>query len=111
MSELILFLDKFKASDAVQLILLVLYLGMSLVLFFVMGHDKALSKTHKRRVPEATLFLLALLGGGLGGVLGMQIFRHKTQHPKFYLGFPLIALVQWGLVIWAMLPSDSISAL
>ena len=86
-------------------------LAMSVVLFFVMGKDKRLSKAHGRRVPEATLFLLALIGGALGGVLGMQIFRHKTQHPKFYLGFPLIALVQWGLVIWAMLPSDSISAL
>ena len=80
MKETVEFLAKFRASDTVQLILLVLYLGMSLVLFFVMGHDKALSKTHKRRVPEATLFTLALLGGGLGGVLGMQIFRHKTKH-------------------------------
>ena len=105
MSELILFLAKFKASDTVQLILLVLYLGMSLVLFFVMGHDKALSKTHKRRVPEATLFLLALLGGGLGGVLGMQIFRHKTKHMHFVLGFPLIFLLQWGLLLLLWLPN------
>ena len=86
-------------------------LAVSVVLFFVMRKDKLWSKTHHRRVPEASLFLLALIGGALGGVLGMQIFRHKTQHPKFYLGFPLIALVQWGLVIWAMLPSDSISTL
>ena len=78
-------------------------LAMSVVLFFVMGKDKRLSKAHGRRVPEATLFLLALIGGALGGVLGMQIFRHKTKHIQFYLGFPLITLVQWGLVIWLLL--------
>ena len=105
MKETVEFLAKFRASDTVQLILLVLYLGMSLVLFFVMGHDKALSKTHKRRVPEATLFTLALLGGGLGGVLGMQIFRHKTKHMQFVVGFPLIFLLQWGLLILFWLPN------
>ena len=97
--------------DSVGYILVGWLLVMSVILFFVMRHDKRLSHTRKRRIPERTLFLLAIFGGALGGVLGMQIFRHKTQHPKFYLGFPLIALVQWGLVIWAMLPSDSISAL
>ena len=105
MKETVEFLAKFRASDTVQLILLVLYLGMSLVLFFVMGHDKALSKTHKRRVPEATLFTLALLGGGLGGVLGMQIFRHKTKHMQFVVGFPLIFLLRWGLLILFGLPN------
>ena len=99
------FLAQFRASGSLQTILLVLYLGMSLVLFFVMGHDKALSKTHKRRVPEATLFTLALLGGGLGGVLGMQIFRHKTKHMQFVVGFPLIFLLQWGLLILFWLPN------
>ena len=47
-------------------------------------------------MPEATLFLLAILGGALGGVLGMQIFRHKTKHMHFVLGFPLLLLLQWG---------------
>ena len=56
-------------------------LAVSVVLFFVMRKDKLWSKTHHRRVPEASLFLLALIDGALGGVLGMQIFRHKTQHP------------------------------
>lgn len=84
--------------------LIALLVGMSVILFFVMGRDKALSKTKKRRVPEATLFLLALLGGALGGVLGMQVFRHKTRHMHFVIGFPLIALIQWGLAIWLVLP-------
>ncbi len=80
-------------------LLIILLAVMSIILFFVMGRDKALAKLHRRRVPEATLFLLALLGGALGGVLGMQVFRHKTQHMKFMIGFPLIALIQWGVVI------------
>lgn len=71
----------------------------SLILFFMMGRDKRLSKRRARRIPEATLFFLACLGGALGGCIGMQLFRHKTQHPKFYVGFPLIMLVQWALVI------------
>ena len=91
-------------SNHAEFLLVAWLLLMSVVLFVVMGRDKALSKTRKRRVPEATLFVLALLGGALGGVLGMQIFRHKTQHMKFVVGFPLIALIQWGTAIWMLLP-------
>lgn len=67
---------------------------MSLVSFLVMGSDKRRAKQGARRVPEARLFLLALLGGGVGGLLGMYVFRHKTRHLQFALGFPLIAVVQ-----------------
>ena len=91
-------------TQSVPFLLIAVFVLMSIILFLVMGRDKALSKTHKRRVPEATLFLLALLGGALGGVLGMQIFRHKTQHISFVVGFPLLALLQWGAVIWMLLP-------
>ena len=67
---------------------------MSVITFFVMGSDKRRAKRGARRVPEARLFLLALLGGGVGGLLGMYVFRHKTRHLQFALGFPLIAAVQ-----------------
>ena len=67
---------------------------MSLVTFLVMGSDKLRAKRGARRVPEARLFLLALLGGGVGGLLGMYAFRHKTRHLHFALGFPLIAAAQ-----------------
>lgn len=77
---------------------------LSVILFAVMGRDKRLARARRRRVSEASLFLLALAGGALGGVLGMQIFRHKTQHTKFVLGFPALALLQWGLAIWLLLP-------
>ena len=91
-------------AQSVPFLLIAVFVLMSIILFLVMGRDKALSKTRRRRVPEATLFLLAVLGGALGGVLGMQIFRHKTQHVSFVIGFPLLALLQWGAVIWMLLP-------
>ena len=73
---------------------------MNLALFLTMGADKLRAKRRRRRVPEATLFLLALLGGSVGGILGMYIFRHKTKHWSFRLGFPLILALQIALVFW-----------
>ena len=76
---------------------------MSLVLLIVMGLDKQKARRGAWRVPEARLFFLALLGGGLGGWIGMRLFHHKTRHWTFALGFPLIALIQWGAVLWLWL--------
>ena len=78
---------------------LVYLLGINLALFFVMGADKSLARHRKRRVPERTLFTLFLLGGGVGGVLGMLAFRHKTRHTQFVVGFPLILLAETALLI------------
>ena len=74
----------------------------SLVAFIAMGADKRKAQKGKWRVPEATLFLFALLGGGLGATLGMHLFRHKTKHWYFRWGLPLILLVQVALVAWAV---------
>ena len=76
---------------------------MSAVLFFVMCSDKRRARRSLRRVPEATLFLLAAAGGAVGGVLGMQVFHHKTKHLKFIIGFPAIAILQMGLLAFLML--------
>lgn len=84
-------------------ILSVLFAVMSAALFIVMGADKRRARRRQRRVPEATLFLLALLGGAVGGVLGMQVFRHKTAHLKFIIGFPAIAILQMGLLAFLIL--------
>ncbi len=76
---------------------------MSLILFFTMGSDKRRAQKERRRVPEKTLFLLALLGGGLGGVIGMSVFRHKTKHVSFQLGMPLLLVLNLGvafLLLW-----------
>ena len=76
---------------------------MSLVLFAVMGADKRRAKQGSWRVAEKTLFLLALLGGAIGGVLGMRVFRHKTKHWTFAWGFPILALLQLALCFWLFL--------
>ena len=75
---------------------------MSLVTFLVMGSDKRRAMRGARRATGAKgmqggwllFLLLALLGGGVGGLLGMYAFRHKTRHLHFALGFPLIAAAQ-----------------
>ncbi len=73
---------------------------MSLIAFCTMGWDKMLAKKKARRVPEKTLFLLTILMGGIGGTLGMWVFRHKTKHWYFAWGFPLIAVLQIALMIY-----------
>ncbi len=84
-------------------ILIAVLVVMSFILFLRMADDKARAKSGQRRIPEATLFLLAFLGGALGGTFGMRLFRHKTKHWYFSLGFPLLALLQWGLSLWLLL--------
>ena len=75
--------------------LIILYLAViNLVGFALMGIDKRRARRHQWRIPEKTLFLAALLGGSLGGILGMYTFRHKTRHWYFAVGFPVILVVQ-----------------
>lgn len=69
--------------------------------FVLMGVDKARAKKKgARRIRERTLFLSALLGGGLGALLGMWAFRHKTRHWYFVIGIPLILLAEIGAGFW-----------
>lgn len=76
--------------------------AVNLWAFGLMWFDKRRAKRPgARRVRERTLFLSALLGGGLGATAGMWIFRHKTKHWYFVWGMPLILLVQLALAAWA----------
>ncbi len=80
--------------------LVILYLVViNLVGFALMGIDKRRAIRHQWRIPEKTLFLAALLGGSLGGILGMYIFRHKNRHWYFAVGFPVILVVQVILAV------------
>ena len=60
---------------------------------------KLKAKYGKWRIPENTLLLPVLLGGGIGGIAGMYVFRHKTKKAKFYIGFPLILICEILLVV------------
>ena len=56
--------------------------------------DKQKAKRSAWRIPEATLMAVAVAGGSIGSLIGMQVFRHKTRHIKFALGIPLILAIQ-----------------
>ena len=67
---------------------------VNIVVLVVYGGDKLFAKLDSWRVPEKVLLLLALLGGSIGALLAMQLFRHKTKHLKFRYGVPVILLLQ-----------------
>lgn len=81
-------------------IFLIIYAVMSVIGFALMGIDKNRAINHKWRIKEATLFLIAFLGGGIGSTLGMFFFRHKTKHWYFRLFFPLFAAAQTALLFF-----------
>lgn len=70
-------------------LLLINALGLALMYL-----DKRFAKKHRRRIPEATLMWIAALGGSPGSLAGMYLFRHKTRHPKFYIGIPILLAIQ-----------------
>ncbi len=81
-------------------ILLYYLIAINVVTFFVYGIDKLKAKKSKWRIPEATLLMLAVMGGSIGAWLGMKVWHHKTLHKKFKYGLPLILMAQVALVIW-----------
>lgn len=82
--------------------LLIYLVLINLVTFFVYGADKRRARQGKWRVPEKTLFLLPLLGGSVGALLGMRVFHHKTKHWYFVWGVPAILLAQLALAVWLL---------
>lgn len=78
-----------------------IYLAVTnLVGFAVMGIDKKKAKKRAFRIPEATLFLIAIIGGSIGSIVGMRVFHHKTRHWYFAYGMPAILVLQIALVIF-----------
>lgn len=69
-------------------------LAINLLAFLIYGVDKWKAKREKWRVPEKTLFLLALLGGSVGALAGMRAFHHKTRKWYFRFGIPTILILQ-----------------
>lgn len=81
----------------------IIYLIMiNIITFLTMWIDKRRAKYGKWRIKEHTLFVLALLGGSAGAIIGMYTFRHKTQKTRFFIGFPaiLIAEILLGVLIY-----------
>lgn len=72
---------------------------INIAAFIIYGADKHKAKKGQWRIPEKTLIGVAVLGGSIGAVMGMRLFRHKTKHPKFYIGIPVIILLQIAVVV------------
>ena len=71
---------------------------INVVTFLVYGIDKWKAKKGSWRISEATLLILAAIGGSIGALLGMKVWHHKTMHKKFKYGLPLILLAQIALI-------------
>ena len=75
---------------------------INIITFLAMGLDKWKAKRGAWRIKEATLFTLVLLGGGVGGILGMLVFHHKTKKAKFQIVFPTILLAEAAIIIYIL---------
>ena len=79
---------------------LIYLLAVNAVTFIVYGIDKYKAKHAKWRISEATLLMLAVIGGSIGAWCGMKVWHHKTMHMKFKYGVPIIFILQVALAVW-----------
>lgn len=81
-------------------LLIVYLLIINIISFLVMGIDKRKARKHAFRIPESSLFFLALIGGAAGSIVGMYLFHHKTRHLSFVIGMPLILILHILIGVW-----------
>lgn len=84
----------------VHVIIIYYLLIINAVAFIVYGIDKLKARKGRWRISEATLLLLALVGGSIGSWLGMKVWHHKTMHRKFQYGLPVIFLLQLAIAVY-----------
>lgn len=80
--------------------IIIYFIIINIIGFLAMYIDKQKAKKGKWRIPEKTLFIITALGGGIGTIEGMYIFRHKTQKIAFVVGFPLITIIEAVAIIY-----------
>ena len=74
---------------------------INILAFILYGIDKKRAREHAWRISERMLIGIALIGGSVGAIAGMLLFRHKTRHWYFRYGLPLILIVQVAAAVWA----------
>lgn len=94
-----------KLLSSTGLINYVVYFVIYLIIINLIGIlfmyiDKRKAMYGKWRIPEKTLIIIAILGGSIGCMVGMKLFRHKTQKIKFVLGYPTILVAELVLIIY-----------
>ena len=83
--------------------IIIYLLAINVITFLAMGFDKYKAKKGHWRTKENTLLTFVFLGGGIGGIIGMYYFRHKTKKPKFYIGFPAILILELLFGIYVLI--------
>lgn len=82
---------------------IIYFVAINIIGFLAMLIDKKKAERGSWRIPEKTLFIFTLLGGGIGTISGMYLFRHKTKKLKFTIGFPVILISEVALIVyWIM---------
>ena len=92
------FLSFFKFTE-LELIFLTYLLVINIIAFITILIDKARAKKHNYRISENTIVILSLIGGSVGTLIGMTVFRHKTKKKKFYIGIPIIYLLNQIIIL------------
>ena len=82
--------------------IIIYLLAVNIIGFLAMGLDKWKAKWGSWRIPENTLFMFTILGGGIGTIAGIYVFRHKTQKKKFTIGMPVIFILEVILIIYLL---------
>ncbi len=86
-----------------EYLLAIYIIAVNLFAYILYGVDKHKSKNAKWRISERTLIISALVGGSIGALLAMSVFRHKTKHKKFTMGVPFILLLQIATTVYIIL--------
>ncbi|MDD3035168.1 MAG: DUF1294 domain-containing protein [Bacteroidales bacterium] len=81
---------------------------INVITLMMYGIDKWKAKHSKWRIPEATLLIMAAVGGSIGAWMGIKLFHHKTLHKKFKYGVPGIFLIQLGIVLFIYLKTNNL---
>ena len=81
-------------------IILYYLLAVNIATFLLYGVDKYKAKKSKWRISEATLLLMAVIGGSIGAWAGMRLWHHKTMHKKVKYGIPVIIIMQIALLAY-----------
>lgn len=77
-----------------------LYFMLNIIGLIMMRVDKKRAQKHQYRISEKTLWMVAILGGAVGTTAGMKLYRHKTKHTSFKVGFPILAVIE--LILFLM---------
>ena len=72
---------------------------INIITFLLFVIDKRKAERHQWRIPETTLLGFSLIGGALGGIIGMMLYHHKVRKPHFYIGLPMILIIQISLYL------------